>query len=321
MSLFIPEIPLSDFDAQAAVRARLESQFEEGSVGILAPLALRLAAITGRTTLTFPRKTVVLTAADHGHPAANADHTNAEIIRIARGHAPVNALARQAGAPVVVADVGLKQSIPEAGIVQVSAGPGTQNMLEKPVLSLPQVNDALLVGMNLASIEISKGLDILVVTAVASGARLPALAVLRLLTERPEIELTNEKKERDWIAAALVLHQPDRLDPLDILRTVGGLDLAALAGLILTGAAARIPVVLDGLGAAAAALLASYLSPAVRAYWLAAHRTGDPALDVALRALGARPLLDLGIKAAPGCGGVLALHLVEAAARLVNESR
>ena len=223
---------------------------------------------------------------------------------------------------VVAADVGLKtpgSDGADAGVVQVSVGSGSRDMTAGPALSLPQVNDALLVGMNLASIEISRGLDVLIVGSV-HPARHAALACLQVLTERPLGELTSSEQEQQQIEQALTINQPDRLDPPDVLRTVGGLDIAALTGLILTGAAGRVPVILDGLAAVAAGVVAAHLSPAVRAYLLAGQRSGDPALDVGLRTLGLRPLLDLAIQDAPGCGGVLALHLVEAAARVVNEA-
>lgn len=320
MSLFIPDIPLSDFEAQAAVRDRLSTFSAEGDLGVLAPLALRLAAITGKETLTFPRKTVVLVAADHGHPDGAAEQTAIQTAQIAAGRAAVVPLARQVGAQLTIANVGLRNPPEIAGLVMVSAAPGSKNMVEGAALGLPRVTDAVLIGMNLASIEVSRGLDILVVGGVSRGGRLPSLAALHILTGRPLAELTTEAEEISLLERAIAVNRPERLDPLDIMRTVGGLDIAALTGLILAGAAARVPVILDDLSAAVAALLAAHLSPAVRAYWLAGHRSGDVAHDVALRALGARPLLDLGIAQAPGCGGVLALHIVEAAARLINET-
>lgn len=317
MALFIPEIPVGDFAAQAAVRERLTKLI--GELGILEPLALRLAAIRGQITIDLTRKTVVLVAADHGHPHGKTAVTAERAQGIAGQGAPVNVLARQAGAAVKVADVGMASSLDTAGIVAVSAALGTKDMTQGPALGLPQVNDALLIGMNLASIEISTGMDLLVVGGVGSGRRLSALAILHLLTERPVSELTAHQEERKLIQQAIDVNQPDRLDPLDVLRTVGGLDIAALAGLILTGAAARVPLLLDDLASAAAALIAAHLSPAVRAYLLAGHRSGDPAHDIGLRALGLRPLLDLGMRQSVGCGSVLALHIVEAAARVVNE--
>ncbi len=319
MALFIPEIPVGDFAAQAAVRERLANSIKEGDLGVLEPLALRLAAIRGQTTLDLTRKTVVLVAADHGHPHGNTAVTADRAQAIGGQSAPVNALARQAGAVVKVADVGMVSSPQTAGVVSVSAASGTKDMTQGAALGLPQVNDALLIGMNLASIEISTGLDLLVVGGVGSGRRLSALAIMHVLTERPLRELTADQEERELVQKAIEVNQPDRLDPLDVLRTVGGLDISALAGLILTGAAARVPLLLDDLASAAAALIAAHLSPAVRAYLLAGHRSGDSAHDIGLRALGLRPLLDLGVHQSAGCGGVLAVHIVEAAARVVNE--
>ncbi len=320
MTLYIPEIPLGDFEAQTVVRRQLEQQGTAPRLGLLAPLAARLALITGRTNLSFPRKTVVIMAADHAHPGGDPERTAADVTRLARGEGAANALARQAGATLTLVDLGLAQPLRLPGLENLPVTRGTRNLLDEPALGLPQVNDALMIGMHLASAEIGRGLDLLAPAELAAGSELPALAVIHLLTGRQPDELTPDAAQAARVEAAVARHRPDRHDPFDVLRTVGSLELAGMAGLMLAGAAGRVPIVLDGLAAAAAALLAAHINPALRPYLIAGHRSGQPAHDLVLRQLGLPPLLDLGLSAPAGCGALLAFHLVEAAARILNET-
>jgi nicotinate-nucleotide--dimethylbenzimidazole phosphoribosyltransferase len=121
------------------------------------------------------------------------------------------------------------------------------------------------------------------------------------------------------IRQALARHRPDAHDPLDVLAKVGGFEIGGLVGVILGTAAHRCPVLLDGLIATAAALIAVGLVPAVREYLIAGHRSVEPGHTVALQALDLRPVLELDMRLGEGTGGVLALTLVEAACRLLDE--
>ena len=121
------------------------------------------------------------------------------------------------------------------------------------------------------------------------------------------------------VAGALARHRPDPADPLGVLAAVGGLEHAALAGFILGGAARRVPVILDGVIAGAAALAAVALAPAAVDALVAGHRSVEPGASVALAHLGLTPLLDLGLRLGEGTGAVLALPIVASAARVLHE--
>jgi nicotinate-nucleotide--dimethylbenzimidazole phosphoribosyltransferase len=127
------------------------------------------------------------------------------------------------------------------------------------------------------------------------------------------------RRKVDVVRRALALHRPEPADALGALAAVGGLEHAALAGFVLGAAAARIPVLLDGVIACSAALVAQALAPASTAAMIAGHRSVEPGASVALDALGLTPLVDLDLRLGEGSGAALALPLVQAAARVLRD--
>jgi nicotinate-nucleotide--dimethylbenzimidazole phosphoribosyltransferase len=121
------------------------------------------------------------------------------------------------------------------------------------------------------------------------------------------------------VREAIALHRPDPEDPIGVLAALGGLEHAALAGFLLGGAALRVPVVLDGVIACSAALVAARLSPEAKGAWVAGHRSAEPGATLALDELGLAPLVDLGLRLGEGSGAVLALPLVQAAVRALRD--
>jgi nicotinate-nucleotide--dimethylbenzimidazole phosphoribosyltransferase len=121
------------------------------------------------------------------------------------------------------------------------------------------------------------------------------------------------------VGRGLARHRPDPSDPVGVLAALGGLEHAALVGMMLTAAARRVPVVLDGVVTNAAALVAAALAPDAVDYLIASHRSPEPGATVALGHLGLEPLLDLGLRLGEGTGGLLAVPLVQAAARTLGE--
>ncbi|MBK8431171.1 MAG: nicotinate-nucleotide--dimethylbenzimidazole phosphoribosyltransferase [Chloroflexi bacterium] len=307
MRLFIPDIPMPDLAAQEAAREHLRHQPALGTLGVL---AVRLAAMTGSLPLTFPRKGVVVLAADHGHIPLG-EETAAE------GNAATHILARQAGATVTTVDIGLRRPWPPAPHHHsYNVAKGTRHMGHTPALGIAEVHDALTVGMNIASQEIAQGVDVLAVGSASAGGEIAAVAVAAVLLNQPPAALLPENSPHlALISEAIALHQPNPQDVLDVLRCVGGLELAGMAGVILGAAAGRVPIVLDDLASAVAALVASELAFQVRPYLIAGHATAP----LVLRRLGLRPLLDVGVENGRATSAILAFHLIEAAARLHNE--
>jgi nicotinate-nucleotide--dimethylbenzimidazole phosphoribosyltransferase len=160
------------------------------------------------------------------------------------------------------------------------------------------------------------------------GNTTAASALVAALTGRPAIEVTGRGTGLDdagvrhkaaVIDAALARHRPDPERPLEVLATVGGLEIAALVGAILGAAGARVPVVLDGFITGAAALVAARLAPELPPRLIAAHRSAEPGHAVVLGELGLEPILDLGLRLGEGSGAALAIPVIRAAARILGE--
>jgi nicotinate-nucleotide--dimethylbenzimidazole phosphoribosyltransferase len=183
-------------------------------------------------------------------------------------------------------------------------------------------------GAQLAERAIAEGADLLLTGEMGIGNTTAASAITAALTGAPPESVTGHgtgvdvagwQRKVDVIRRALAINRPDARDGLDVLAKVGGFEIAGLVGVILAGAAHRVPVAVDGFIAGAAALVAAALAPAAVHSMFAAHRSAEPGHDVALRHLGLTPYLDLGLRLGEGTGAVLFIHLARAAARVYTE--
>jgi nicotinate-nucleotide--dimethylbenzimidazole phosphoribosyltransferase len=333
--LRLPVIPPLHPQAAAAARDR-QGQLTKpaGSLGQLEALAEQLAAITGRVRPAVARKAVVVMAGDHGVAlegvsAYPRDVTPQMVVNFLHGGAAINVLARQAGARVVVVDVGVAADLPtQPGLVQRKVAYGTANLAAGPAMSRAQAEQAIQVGLDVARAEVEAGLDLLATGDMGIGNTTPSSAITAAITGLPPAQVTGRGTGLDAdglarkvavIEGALALNRPDPADPLDVLSKLGGLEIAGLVGVILGGAAAGKPVVIDGFISGAAALVAAELAPAVRGYLIAAHQSVEAGHRAILERLGLRPLLDLGLRLGEGTGAALAFHIIEAACRIQDE--
>ncbi|HXG42836.1 MAG TPA: nicotinate-nucleotide--dimethylbenzimidazole phosphoribosyltransferase [Dehalococcoidia bacterium] len=328
-------IGLPDEGAMAAARQRLDRLTKPpGSLGRLEELAVWLAGVTGRVRQRLDKRTVVLMAADHGVVAEGVSAypptvTAQMVANFLRGGAAINVLARQARARVLVVDVGVAADLaPSEGLLVRKVAKGTRNLARGPAMTREEALQAIEVGIEVAGEEIARGAQVLATGDMGIGNTTPSAAIIAVLTGRPVAQVTGRgtglddeglRRKVAVIEAALALHRPDPSDPLDVLTKVGGYEIAALAGLCLRGAAERVPVVLDGLIAGAAALVAVRLCPRARHFLLASHCSAEPGHRYALEAMGLRPLLDLDMRLGEGTGACLALHLADAALAIVDE--
>jgi len=319
----------SDAEARLAAIAK-----PPGSLGRLETLAARLAAIAGSCPPPIPRPVEVLVfAADHGVHAEGVtawpqEITTAMVATMASGRASVNALARTVGAAPAVVGVGV--ATPPTGLPGVEdrrVRAGTRNLAEEPAMNLAEACDALDVGVEAAARAAATGARCLVIGEMGIANTTAATALICAHTGRPAAELTGRGAGADddtlarktaAIERALARH-PLGDHPLELLASLGGLEIAAMAGVVVAGAAAGIPVVVDGVIADAALLCAEALAPGVVDHAIAGHRSTEPAASAALDHLGLEPLLDLGMRLGEGTGAVLAVPLLEAAARLLHD--
>lgn len=335
MTLTLPTIPPLDTDAESAARARQDTLTKPpGSLGRLEELSIQLAAMTGQPRPSVARKAVIVMAGDHGVTADGVSAYPAEVtpqmvLNFLRGGAAINVLARQAGARVVVVDVGVASDLgPHDGLVLRKVARGTANMAAGPAMTRAQAEEALAVGLEAANAEIDRGLDLVATGDMGIGNTTPSAAIVAVLSGCPVEQVTGRGTGVDdagWarkvatIRRALECNRPDASDPMDVLAKVGGFEIAGLAGVMLGAAARRVPVVIDGFISGAAALIAAGLAPGVKPYLIASHQSVEIGHAVMLERLGLRPLLDFDLRLGEGTGAALAFHLIEAAARILNE--
>jgi nicotinate-nucleotide--dimethylbenzimidazole phosphoribosyltransferase len=305
-----------------------------GSLGRLEELARHLARMSGRFPPAIRRPVIFTLAADHGVVAEGVSAfpqvvTLQMVENFLRGGAAVNVLARHAGATVVVADFGVAGSLPaHPELVSRPMGPGTRNMSRGPAMSREQALRAIEAGAGLVFAERERGIDLIGTGDMGIGNTTAASAVVAALTGAPVeavtgpgtgVDAEGRARKVAAITRALEVNRPDPADAVDVLAKVGGFEIAGLCGIILAGAAWRIPVILDGFIAGSAAMVAVRLEPAARHYLLASHRSTEPGAAHVLDALGLKPYLDLEMRLGEGTGAALCIDLARAAVKILVE--
>ena len=324
-----------DKDLAVRVQARLDCLTKPvGSLGRLEELAVQYAVITGEVKPNVPRGAVFTFAADHGVAregvsAYPQEVTPQMVLNFLRGGAGVNVLARHADVEVRIVDIGVAHefdSVP--GLIHKKIMPGTKNMLVEPAMSRKQAERAMMVGVELATDAVREGIGLIGTGDMGIGNTTASAAITAVMTGRSVAEVTGRgtgiddaahTRKVQVIERAMALHQPSREDAIDVLSKVGGLEIAGLAGLILGAAMSRVPVVLDGFIAGAAALIAAGLQPRCRDYMIASHRSVERGHQVMLDHLKLKPLFDLDLRLGEGTGACLGMNLVCAAIKIMTD--
>jgi nicotinate-nucleotide--dimethylbenzimidazole phosphoribosyltransferase len=331
----IDRIQPTDLRFLAQAQARLDRLTKPiGSLGRLEELAARYVMITGEMNPKVPRGAVYTFAADHGvtvegvsaYPSAV---TPQMVLNFLRGGAGVNVLARHVGIEVRVVDIGVAFDFESApGLMHRKVMPGTQNLMVEPAMSLAQAEQALQVGIELATEAAQEGIGLIGTGEMGIGNTTASSAITAAMTHRPVSDVTgrgtgiddaSHAHKIDVIQRALAFHRLDSADAMEVLAKVGGLEIGGLAGLMLGAAAARIPVVLDGFIAGAAALIAVGLEPRCKDYLIASHQSVERGHRAILDYLGLKPLLDLDLRLGEGTGACLGMSLVFAAVKILTE--
>jgi len=334
LSRLLDSIAPPSRDGENAARRHLDSLTKPpGSLGRLEEIALRLAVLRGRAP-EVARPVIFTFAADHGVVAegvsAYPQVVTAQMVEnFMRGGAAVNVLARQAGARVVVADFGVATPLERApDLVECPIGPGTANIAAGPAMTREHAIRAIETGARLAEEAMDAGADLLATGEMGIGNTTAASAITAAITGAPAEQVTGRGTGVDEatltrkvaaVRRALEVNRPDPRDGLDVLAKVGGFEIGGLTGVILAGAARRVPVALDGFIAGSAALLAVTLAPDSRHALFASHRSAEPGHAHALEHLGLEPYLDLGLRLGEGTGAALFIHLARAAALVWSE--
>jgi nicotinate-nucleotide--dimethylbenzimidazole phosphoribosyltransferase len=320
--------------AEEAKRLLDEKTKPLGSLGRLEEIGVQLASIYGRTDFDPRPRAVVVMAADHGvvrqgvsaYPAA----VTAQMVRnFAAGGAAINVLARQMAVRTVIVDMGVAGDNRWPAAVRCHAiGPGTADLSLGPAMSEADAERAVAVGISIVRDLVAEGVRLIATGDMGIGNTTSAAVLTAVFTGRAPEQVTGRgtgvddaalARKVEVVRRALECNRPEPSRPLEALAKVGGFEIAGLAGVILGSAIEKLPVVLDGFIAGAAALVAGALAPAARPYLVAGHRSAEAGHPAVLAALGLEPILDLGLRLGEGTGAVLSLPTLDAAARILKE--
>jgi nicotinate-nucleotide--dimethylbenzimidazole phosphoribosyltransferase len=333
----ISQITPQDAAGRSQARTRLEMlTMPYWALGRLMDLAEDLAGMTASSRPPVARKAIVTMAADHGITAQGVSKYPREVtlqmvMNFINGGAAINALARQAGARVVVADLGVSGDLSGPAsmgqIIDKKVALGTKDMTLGPAMSRQEAIRSLKAGIEIVQ-ELSSSTDIFATGEMGIGNTAPSSAIVALYSGSAVGEVTGRGTGIDdkqlnhkiaMIEKAIQVNRPDVKDPLDILSKVGGLEIGGIAGLILGAASLRKPVLVDGFISTAGALIAAHIAPLSKDYMIASHRSQEPGHRISLETLGKKPLLDLDLRLGEGTGAALAMPLVDAAVRILTE--
>lgn len=310
-----------------------------GSLGRLEDIAAQMVAIRQERYAQPLSKAVYVFAADHGITAEGVSAYPSEVTRqmvlnfLAQG-AAINVLARLNQAEMNVVDVGVDADFANVtGLLHCKVRRGSRNMLLEAAMSDEELAEALQVGARLANAAKDKGQSLLAVGEMGIGNTTAASAITSALTGEPATAVTGrgtgldalmQGHKRQVVDAVLAKHFGDKngsasVNPLDVVRCVGGLEIAAMTGMMLAAARHGIAVVVDGFISTAAAAIAFAIEPRVRGYLFAGHQSEEPGHRVLLDYIGLAPILSLNMRLGEGTGAVLAMPIIESAMHLYNE--
>ncbi len=311
-----------------------EAHDQAGALGMLEIISAQLSGLSRQCPPPIPEPAAVaIFAGDHGVHAQG-------VTLAAGGHRPdggelprrgavCNAFAAQVGAEVCVVDVGVSSDLPATpGLLPRKIRAGTSDMTAGPAMTREEAKQAIEVGIETARDLVAAGNKALLTGEMGIANTTASAALISVFTGADPAEVTGRgtgindetlARKTEVVRRALDLHQPDPSDPLGVLAAVGGFEHAAVVGLLLGGASLRTPVILDGVSAGAAALVARAIAPEVLAACIAGHRSAEPGHVAALNKLGLRPLVDLDLRLGEGTGALLALPLVQSTARAMHE--
>jgi nicotinate-nucleotide--dimethylbenzimidazole phosphoribosyltransferase len=326
-----------DHSAADAARERIDQLTKpQGSLGRLETLAVQLAAISGEIPPgTYERRTVVIGVGDHGVTeegvSAYPSEVTAQMVRgFLGGSAAINAFARVARAEVFVAVFGMREPLaPHSRLLDLAVGRGTHNLARRAPIERADVETALLAGVTAFDSIVAKSpCDVIALGEMGIGNTTSAAAIVSAFTGKPArvvvgrgTGIDDERLERKIAAVEAALRRCEDFTWDEIAAEGGGYEILGLAGIILRAAQARLPIVLDGFIVSAAALIAGAIAPNALGYCIAGHRSQERGHGIALDALGLSALIDLDLRLGEASGAVLALPLIEAAARMVREMK
>ena len=303
-----------------------------GSLGRLEELAKTVVAITEKKNPVLKDKVIVTMAGDHGIAregvsAYPMEVTPQMVLNFLNGGAGINVLAKHVGAKVIVVDMGVNYDFKGApGLVDKKIAKGTGSFTVGRAMTRDEAIRSVEAGIDIVLAE--KELDMVGTGDMGIGNTSPSAAITSIYTGKPVAEVTGRgtgiddkglKNKIELIEKGIALNKPDKSDALDVLSKVGGFEIGGLAGVILGGAMRKVPVVIDGFISTAAALIAVNIEPGAREYLIASHNSVENGHRHALEYLQLKPILNLELRLGEGTGAALAMNIIEASVKILNE--
>ena len=332
--LHIP--PLDEQAAKAALEHQKILAKPPLALGKLEPVAIQIAAMTGNPAPRLKNKTVVLFAsdhhiADHGLSLTSTDVTYIQTRNFLQGGGTINAFTRNAGARLTVVDVGVNYDFGDLpGLVKRKVMHGANDFSKGPAMTREQALECLQVGIDIAREEKARGLDIVAAGEMGIGNTTPSSAIVAVLTGTPVETVTGRgsgvkgeviRKKIELIERGIALNKPDPADAIDVLAKVGGPEIGAMAGLMLGAASLRVPIVIDGFIAGAAAAIAQGIRPEAARYFLGSHNSAEPGHKLIMDHIGVTMYMDLGLCLGQGTGAALIFPELGADPRVLSEMK
>ena len=324
----------ADAQAMDAARVRWDAVAHPlHSLGLLEDAIVRIAGAQGTAAVSIDKRAVVAMCADNGVVAEGVTQSGQEVTAIvaenmSRNRSSVCCMAKLTGARVVPVNIGIASPVTGHNILQKAIRKGTANLAVGPAMTREECEAAILVGIQVVEELHRDGYSLIATGEMGIGNTTTAAAMAAVLLNcDPEIVtgrgagLTTEglKRKVDAIRRGIAVNQPDPSDPIDVMAKVGGLDIAGLVGVYLGGALYRIPILIDGVISAVAALTAQRLCPAAGDYMVASHVSGEPAGQMLLDALGLQAPIHANMALGEGTGAVAMMPLLDMAMALYQD--
>ena len=300
------------------------------SLGRLEDAVVQMAGIQQTADVCIEKRCALVFCADHGVVAEGVSQSGSEVTAlvaqsIAEGTANINLMAGVSHTDVFAVDMGMLADV--SGVLPCKIARGTQNMTQGPAMTRKQAQQALEAGMRLVGEMKTRGYQLIATGEMGIGNTTASTAMACALLGCSPDALTGRgaglsdaglARKRRAIAQALEINQPDASDPLDILAKVGGLEIAGMAGAFLGGAKHGVPVIIDGVISAVAALTAVRLCPEARQCLLPSHMSREPAMVRIMEELNLQPILHADMALGEGTGAVALIPLLDMALRVYH---
>ncbi len=302
-----------------------------GSLGLLEEAVEKIAAVQGTPNVKINSRQAVVMCADNGVVKEGVSQSDSSVTalcakEIAEGRSNINALARLYNASVTAVDIGIENDVESEKLLKRKISCGTKNIAEGAAMTIGQAEKAIAVGMDIVR---DSRADIIVTGEMGIGNTTTSAALASVLLDLPPKEVTGRgagldsaglERKISAVERAIAVNRPDKTNPVELLAKLGGYDIAGMTGIFLGGAVYHVPIVIDGVISAVAALLACEICPFAKDYMLASHVSGEKAGKMLLERLELKPLITAEMRLGEGTGGIMLLPLLDGTLSVYNSA-